>query len=46
MAAIGPLLVLSVLLSPPDLFSMLIVAVFLILAFALGIYWAPHLIAF
>ncbi|MGO9468403.1 MAG: hypothetical protein ACLQIB_51565 [Isosphaeraceae bacterium] len=45
-AAIGPLLVLSVLLSPPDLFSMLIVAVFLILAFALGIYWAPHLIAF
>jgi len=43
-AALGPLLVLSVLLSPPDLFSMLIVAVCLMLAFALGVYWAPHLV--
>jgi hypothetical protein len=43
LAATGPLLILSILLSGPDLFGMLVVASFLILAFALGIYWAPHL---
>jgi hypothetical protein len=43
LAAIGPLLILSILLSGPDLFGMLVVAFFLMLAFALGIYWAPHL---
>jgi hypothetical protein len=32
-----------ILLSGLDLFGMLVVASFLMLAFALGIYWAPHL---
>jgi hypothetical protein len=43
LAATGPLLILSILLSGPDLFGMLVVAFFLMLAFALGIYWAPRL---
>jgi hypothetical protein len=45
LAATGPLLILSILLSGPDLFGMLVVAFFLMLAFALGIYWAPRLVA-
>ena len=42
--AIGPLMVVSIVMSGPDPFSMLIVLVFLMLAFVLGVYWGPRLL--
>jgi hypothetical protein len=43
--AVGPLMVVSIVMSGPDPLSMLIVFVFLMLAFVLGIYWGPRLLS-
>jgi Sec-independent protein secretion pathway component TatC len=45
MAAVGPLMVLAVLVSPPDIVSMLVVVIPLALAFSLGVYWGPRLLS-
>jgi Sec-independent protein secretion pathway component TatC len=45
LAAIGPLLVLGMLISGPDLLSMLLAVILLMLPFSLGIYWGPRLIS-
>jgi len=43
LVAVVPLLLFSIVVSPPDLPSMLVVAIPLSLAFAFGSYWGPHL---
>jgi Sec-independent protein secretion pathway component TatC len=43
LVVVVPLLTFSVVVSPPDPLSMLIVAVPLFLTFAFGSYWGPHL---
>ena len=45
LAATGPLLVLGMLISGPDLLSMLLAVILLMLPFSLGIYWGPRLIS-
>jgi len=45
LAAVGPLLVLGALISGPDLLSMLLAVILLMLPFSLGIYWGPRLIS-
>ena len=45
LAAVGPLLVLGMLMSGPDLLSMLLAVILLMLPFSLGIYWGPRLIS-
>jgi Sec-independent protein secretion pathway component TatC len=42
LVVVVPLLTFSVVASPPDLLSMLVIAVPLFLAFAFGSYWGPH----
>jgi Sec-independent protein secretion pathway component TatC len=43
LVVVVPLLTFSVVASPPDPLSMLVIAVPLFLAFAFGSYWGPHL---
>jgi Sec-independent protein secretion pathway component TatC len=45
LAAVGPLLIVGVLISGPDLLSMLLAVILLMLPFSLGIYWGPRLIS-
>jgi hypothetical protein len=43
--AVGPLMVISIVMSGPDPLSMLIVLAFLAFAFVLGVYWGPRLLS-
>jgi hypothetical protein len=43
--AVGPLMVISIVMSGPDPLSMLIVMAFMVFTFLIGVYWGPRLLS-